>query len=665
MSIEIRDFWTRPDLLNAFKLTFSAVEERGRKADLLVGVLRELPAEVARLEFFDDTGTSELVVLFTHDYNQRSAIVNEGLVLAILIEAGAVPVIGSEGAGASEDLDGKVRPYRVFPSADSIRHTADFLLRQGKIGTCVYAAMITRAPLLLFGLEDKELYERAVDGLVSRDLLGYADAVSQRPPILANNLLVRMREAGASIAGATVTEYNYQAIRRLLVGRISCAGVRSLADDGPNDGSAVENLSWFLEEKPSTKRPKASYTASASDPLPTLNERIDEDRRPETPLARLVDDGDYGLLNRSEPFDFDKKKLFRPRRGAPWRLALRLNASLDFTAATRAAGRGSAARSKEFEIWCQEGGPVLTDLWLPVEEWEAEALDSFGARSVPRRRWRFLLFTTYYAMARYCRAFRVPQEPIISLPLPHGLRIIAHWHKLRWSLSASATIAGMAASRACSTASIPVWLALATGAVVRSKVMARWAAPQAEDQLLRSALAEGQLLIGGELLRLRWDVIEREHATGDTDFGRTVGLQAASILDYLVKNFPTQTTRFLTGVRNTPEQELFFEDCFLMRMGKAVDRWFLSWQAQPHRSGAVEVTGDTADGKRLLEWFALLLGEIEDAGLSDAWRVSCLRELSSLGWANPLDQLRRISERETQARVRDEIQRCIRILERP
>jgi hypothetical protein len=147
------------------------------------------------------------------------------------------------------------------------------------------------------------------------------------------------------------------------------------------------------------------------------------------------------------------------------------------------------------------------------------------------------------------------------------------------------------------------------------------------------------------------------------EFGRIVSLQAANLLDYLAESFQEQTDRFLTGLVNIEDSKQWFEDCFLMTAGTAVDRWCRWWKERVVEGDPVRMAS-SVDSPQLHRWMTMVLEELQDSELGEAWHLFCLRELASAGWVDPVEILKEVREKEPNERIRNEIDRTVKILER-
>jgi hypothetical protein len=240
----LTSYWGRPEYGNAWRLCFEDEDTRRR---LLVMVLRQLPTGIGTLNYLENHPGEPFVVLFTHNADNRTARVNEGNLLLTLAETRAVTFFGVEGSRGPFNLT----PYRSFPDARITREVTEHFLRTFAIQPIEFAGMCCTDPVFLWGVEDEELYLRALE-LYRSGAPGFDDVVDQRLPVLLTNLLGKMAEQGADIGGLCVTEYNFDAGHRWLSQRhIPHAGVTSLSRGGSDWGrldAALRNEPYDEQE---------------------------------------------------------------------------------------------------------------------------------------------------------------------------------------------------------------------------------------------------------------------------------------------------------------------------------------------------------------------------------------------------------------------------------
>ena len=204
---------------NAFRLFFERPEVNRPAA--IRKALQSLPAALGNIEYSADFGDERLVVLFTRNLDNDGAILNETTILSILANTKAIVFFGTEGACGAFDFT----PYRSLTDPPITQEIAKMFLAEGKIAPVEYLGVTSRQDLVVWGIEDKELYLASIEAMRSGSGKYHA-LISKRPPLILDNLLEKMEEMAISIAGAWVTPYNFSAIRRLLEQRgISHLGV--------------------------------------------------------------------------------------------------------------------------------------------------------------------------------------------------------------------------------------------------------------------------------------------------------------------------------------------------------------------------------------------------------------------------------------------------------
>jgi hypothetical protein len=194
-------FWTDQELAGAFRLSF---EHPDTRISLLTAALSFLPTDTARLDFSEKFTDDRLIVLFTHNRNNAGARKNEAEVMFALAESRAITFIGVEGARGPFALE----PYRSFPDPDTTREIAHYMLGQAMLQPPEVVGITTREPILLWGIEDEELYLAAQQKYRSGSG-GYWEVIRRRAPVLFENLIAKMEEMHTGIAGVELTHYNF------------------------------------------------------------------------------------------------------------------------------------------------------------------------------------------------------------------------------------------------------------------------------------------------------------------------------------------------------------------------------------------------------------------------------------------------------------------------
>jgi len=233
-------FWKNPEYANAWRMCFA--EERNRRA-LLQKLVKCLPNEWGHLDFYEDTASEQLILLFTHDFDNDSARKNEFRILSTLINTGAVSFFGTEGTTGRIDLD----RYRAFPNQQATQIVSEYLFRTRRISPLVAAMFVSPMSAEAWGVEDPELYDEARSGLLGQKG-GYWDTIARRVPVLLENFLLKMREENLRVAGAAYSEHNYWEIHELLQKKgVAHLGVSSVSEGETEFGRAVEDIRKAVE----------------------------------------------------------------------------------------------------------------------------------------------------------------------------------------------------------------------------------------------------------------------------------------------------------------------------------------------------------------------------------------------------------------------------------
>jgi len=215
-------FWKQPEYTNAWRLYVESMKD---KRLLLNLVLRHLPEKLGYVDFLQEFSDELFIVLFSHDLENEVSKVNEARVLSILAETGTIKFFGAEGGAGKLYIE----LYREVPDAADpfIRRNAamEFMQKKFLFAPIEYVAITSKNPILVWGIEDEELYLTALNKHNARTS-DYWDVIERRLPILFKNLFAKMRELDITIAGMNVSPYNfYRGHDWLLEKQITHAGV--------------------------------------------------------------------------------------------------------------------------------------------------------------------------------------------------------------------------------------------------------------------------------------------------------------------------------------------------------------------------------------------------------------------------------------------------------
>lgn len=217
-------FWTRPELVNAWRLCF---EDDAHRIPLLMRVVRHLPTERGRLEFLDETTDGRFVLLITHDITNVRSWENQAWILSVLVETRAVTAIAVEGSIGPFDFT----KFRL-PDRQRTRQVAVQFLRECRMGATPFVGITTSESVAAYGIDDPELYKAASTNVLAKNTV-YYDAIRRRAPRLLENMLSGMAERKLSVVAVCLTDYNYDEFRWMLrERRIAHAGIRPRVD-GP------------------------------------------------------------------------------------------------------------------------------------------------------------------------------------------------------------------------------------------------------------------------------------------------------------------------------------------------------------------------------------------------------------------------------------------------
>jgi hypothetical protein len=216
-------FWRRPEYMNAWRMCF---EQHSQRLSLLKRVLHHLPHDRGTVEFVDDYGGNQFVILLTSDLDNVASWENQAWILTVLIETGAIGGLGVEGAFTQFDFS----RYQAAPDPSRKLRVGLEFLRARKIMAHTFVGMIGVHTVDTFGIDDPPLYESILQIMGEHGPHGpeYWSKIKQRAPVMFSNLLRLMDEKTLAIVGVCQTDYNFDAFHGLLRERkISHAGIRS------------------------------------------------------------------------------------------------------------------------------------------------------------------------------------------------------------------------------------------------------------------------------------------------------------------------------------------------------------------------------------------------------------------------------------------------------
>lgn len=229
-------FWGHPELAFRWRL---CLELEPRPITLVADLLERLPENLAELVFLDHSQPEPFVVLCTYDLENPGAAEHLTQILYQLLECGVFRLIGVE--GSLGEMKGVTR-WRQYPDAASRDAVARHLLAKSLLTPIEVAALAVTMPVLPWGIEDRELYLRALEAYRA-GTSDYGQLIDRRAPVLVDNLLAKMSELGVTTAGASLTEYNFNVAHRLLQDRgVAHASIRARSKGPSKPGLLHDRL---------------------------------------------------------------------------------------------------------------------------------------------------------------------------------------------------------------------------------------------------------------------------------------------------------------------------------------------------------------------------------------------------------------------------------------
>jgi hypothetical protein len=225
----LRLFWQRLEYINAWRMCF---EHEPQRLSLLKRVLHHLPEGRGTVEFVDDYGGNQFVLLFTSDLDNVRPWENQAWILTVLIETCVIGGLGIEGAFRQFDFS----RFRAAPDPSLTLGTALEFLRARRIAAHTSVGMTCAHTVDTFGIDDPPLYESVLEILREHGQHGpeYWSRIKLRMAVMFANALRLMDEKTLPIVGVCLTDCNWDGFHGLLrERRISNAGIRP-ATQGQN-----------------------------------------------------------------------------------------------------------------------------------------------------------------------------------------------------------------------------------------------------------------------------------------------------------------------------------------------------------------------------------------------------------------------------------------------
>jgi len=210
-------------------------EHESQRLPLLKRVLHHLPEDRGTVEFVDEYGGDQFVLLFTSDLDNVASWENQAWILTVLIETGVIGGLGIEGAFDQFDFSG----FRAVPDPSLKLSTALEFLRARRIAAHTFVGITCVHAVDTFGIDDPPLYESILEIMSKHGQHGqhgpeYWSRIKQRMAAMFANTLRLMNEKTLPIVGVCLTDYNFDGFHDLLrERRISHAGIRP-ATQGQN-----------------------------------------------------------------------------------------------------------------------------------------------------------------------------------------------------------------------------------------------------------------------------------------------------------------------------------------------------------------------------------------------------------------------------------------------
>jgi hypothetical protein len=224
-----RRFWEW-DYTKAFRFYFE--RRHTRRKESLMNALRVLPPALGEVQYEREFPGERLVVVFTHNRDNDGAELNQTVILSMLAEARALTFFGMSGAASTIKAD--FSRYHSYKYPNLLRETVFAMLRQHYLHPLEYIAINTRPSIDMWGVEDIELYDRAITAL-KKNARDYSDLIVKRSPVLIQNLVTTMEKMAIPVAGLWLMPYDFDTAHSFL-NDLEIANIGVCArDEGPTD----------------------------------------------------------------------------------------------------------------------------------------------------------------------------------------------------------------------------------------------------------------------------------------------------------------------------------------------------------------------------------------------------------------------------------------------
>jgi hypothetical protein len=210
-------YWTQSEYTHMWQLCF---EHEADKKPFLIRLLRHLPSSMGNVQFIEDFGSEQFVVLFTHDVENDGARENQVKLFTNLIETKGIEFFAVEGAVGDIDL----APFRgLYQDVNEV--VAKYFYESWMISPIEAVAMSTHHCITLWGMDDKELYLNALNEYRS-DGHRFWDIMAHRTGMIYENLAAKLAKMPVTVAGVCVNAYNFfEGLAWLHEKKISHAGI--------------------------------------------------------------------------------------------------------------------------------------------------------------------------------------------------------------------------------------------------------------------------------------------------------------------------------------------------------------------------------------------------------------------------------------------------------
>ena len=129
-------FWTHSECSNAWRL---CSEDKRLRRNLLEQLLANLPAEMGTIEFKKTFPDDRLVCLFSHDYDNDGARINEFRILSALANTASLTRFSVENCSGRVNVD----EHKAFPNHAATCVACEYLFREHRISPLVAAQLVS------------------------------------------------------------------------------------------------------------------------------------------------------------------------------------------------------------------------------------------------------------------------------------------------------------------------------------------------------------------------------------------------------------------------------------------------------------------------------------------------------------------------------------------